>query len=166
MRNRLRPSVDDETGAVLVLALIFTVVVAMVIASLAAWSANDIGNIANFKQSRATLTAAEGALQAQMTAMRYVYATTCPGTPTTIDGVSIVVTCSTTVSLSSSQTRAVTFTASPQGQSSKVLITASVIYDDYSSVFLTDDCLPSTPSPTTCGSGMTVQSWIVTPNSS
>jgi hypothetical protein len=165
MRNRLRPSVDDETGAVLVLALIFTLVVAMVIGSLATWSANDIGNIANFKLSRASLTGAEGAIQAQMTSMRYAYATTCPGTPTTLDGVSIVVTCSAMVNPASSASRVITFTASPQG-SSRVLVTTQVTYDDYSSVFNTNDCLPSTPSPTTCGSGMTVNSWVMTPASS
>ena len=159
------PRRRDESGAVLVLALVFTMVVSVVVGSLALASANDILNIANFKTSRSTLAAAEGAVQAQIGAMRYVYATTCPGKPYTLDGASIVVTCTATVNPGSSASRVVTFTASPQGQSSVTLISAQVTYDDYSSSFNKNDCLASTPSPTTCGAGMTVNSWVLNPGS-
>jgi hypothetical protein len=140
----------------------FIVVVGVIIGSLAMASGNDIMNIGNFKTSRATVTAAEGATQSQMNAMRYVYATTCPGTPYSLNGASIVVTCSTTTNPASSASRVVTFTASPQGSSTTV-ISAQVTYDDFSSSFNKNDCLASTPSPTTCGTGMTVNSWVVSP---
>jgi hypothetical protein len=155
----------DEAGATLVLALMFIAVAGVIIGALAMGSGNDIMNIGNFKTSRATLNAAEGATQAQMNAMRYVYTTTCPGTPYSLDGVSIVVTCTATVNPGSSSSRVVTFTASPPGQSSVTLISAQVIYDDFSSSFNTNDCLASNPSPTTCGSGMTVNSWVLNPGS-
>lgn len=153
----------DETGATLVLALVFTMVIGVIVGSLAMASGNDIRNIGNFKSSRASLNAAEGATQAQMSAMRYVYATTCPGTPYTLNGASVVVTCTTTVNPASSASRVVTFSATPQGNSSNVLINAVVTYDDFSSSFDKNDCLASTPSPTTCGAAMTVNSWVVAP---
>jgi hypothetical protein len=141
----------------------FIVVAGGIIGSLALASGNDIMNIGNFKTSRASLNAAEGATQAQMNAMRYVYATTCPGTPYSLDGASISVTCTATVNPASSATRVVRFTASPQGHSGTKLISAQVTYDDYSSSFNTNDCLASNPSPTTCGAGMTVNSWVINP---
>jgi hypothetical protein len=157
------PRVRDESGAVLILALLFTLIVGLTVGALATWSANDIHNIGNFKATRGTLSAAEGAMQAQMSTMRYAYATTCPGSPYTLNGVSIVVTCTATANPASSASRVVNLTASPQGQASKVLIAAQVTYDDFSSVFNKNDCLASTPSPTTCGSGMTVNSWVIAP---
>ena len=145
----------------LVLALVFTMVVAILVGSLAMASANDILNIGNFKSSRSTLAAAEGATQAQIGAMRYVDATTCPGTPYTLNGASIVVTCTATVNPASGRT--INYTAYPQGRPSAVLITATVTFVDYSSTFNTTDCTPSTPNPTTCGAGMTINSWVVAP---
>ncbi len=164
-RWQRRPLTKDEGGATLILALMFITVAGVIIGSLAMASGNDIMNIGNFKTSRASLIAAEGATQAQMNAMRYVYATTCPGTPYSLDGVSIVVTCAATVNPASSASRVVTFTASSQGLSGTTLISAQVSYDDFSSSFNKNDCLASTPSPTTCGSGMTVTSWVLNPGS-
>jgi Tfp pilus assembly protein PilX len=164
-RSRRSPHTGtrDETGATLVLALMFMVVIAVIVGSLAMASGNDILNIGNFKTSRASLSAAEGAIQSQMSSMRYSYATSCPGTPYTLNGATIVVTCTTTVNPASSASRVVNFTAVPQGQSSTTLIAALVTYDDFSSSFNKNDCLASTPSPTTCGSGMTVNSWVIRP---
>jgi hypothetical protein len=68
-------------------------VVGLVVGALAASLSNDIHNLVYFKSARSSVSAAEGATQAQITAMRYVYATTCPGTPYPLDGASIVVTC-------------------------------------------------------------------------
>lgn len=163
--TRWRPPVrtQGETGATLILALMFLTVVGVIVASLALASGNDILNIGNFKTSRAALTAAEGAVQAQMSSMRYVYATTCPGTPYTLDNESIVVTCTATLNPASSASRVLQISASPQGHSSAILITAQVSFDDFSSSFNKNDCLASTPSPTTCGSGMTINSWVVNP---
>jgi hypothetical protein len=82
-----------------------------------------------------------------------------------LNGASIVVTCTTTTNPASSASRVVTFTASPQGHSGTKLISAQVTYDDFSSSFNTNDCVASTPSPRTCGSGMTVNSWVLNPGS-
>ena len=165
-RSRCAPRSRNEAGATLVLALMFTTVIGVIIGSLAMASGNDILNIGNFKTSSQTLSAAEGAIQTQMNSMRYSYATTCSGSPYTLDTESIVVTCTTTVNSASSASRVVQFSASPQGHSSTVLIAATVTYDDFSSSFNTNNCLASTPSPTTCGSGMTVNSWVVNPGGS
>ena len=48
-RSHRVPRRRDESGAVLVLALVFTMVVAILVGSLAMASANDILNIGNFK---------------------------------------------------------------------------------------------------------------------
>jgi hypothetical protein len=79
------------------------------------------------------------------------------------DEASIVVTCTATVNPQSSASRVINFTASPQGQVSRALIAAQVTFNDFSSAFNKSDCLASTPSPTTCGSGMTVNSWVINP---
>jgi Tfp pilus assembly protein PilX len=160
-RRHRSPRGADESGSVLVLALVFMLVVGLVVGALAASLSNDIHNLVYFKGARSSLSAAEGATQAQMSAMRSVYATTCPGTPYTLDGATIAVTCTTTVNPASSASRVITFTA--LGPGSKVLIVAQVTFDDFSISFNKNDCLASTPSPTTCGSGMTINSWVVTP---
>jgi hypothetical protein len=141
----------------------FVTVAAVLIGSLTMASGNDILNIGHFKSSRAALVAAEGATQTQMNAMRYVYSTTCPGSPYTLNGVSVVVTCTATANPASSASRAVTFTASPQAHRNEKLISAQVSYDDFSASFNTNNCLSSNPSPTTCGAGMTVNSWVLNP---
>lgn len=165
-RRRHSPRVRNETGAMLILALMFTTVIGVIIGAMAMATGNDILNIANFKDSRAAVSAAEGAIQTQMNSMRYVYGTTCSGTPYTLNGESIVVTCTTTVNASSSASRVVQFSAAPQGHSSAVLIAATVTYDDFSSSFDTNNCLASTQNPKTCGSGMTVNSWVINPGGS
>jgi len=165
-RRPRSPRVADESGAILILALAFLLFVGLAVGALATWSANDIRNVANLKQARGTLSAAEGATQAQMSAMRYAYATTCPGSPYTLDGTSIVVSCTASVNPASSASRVINFTASPQGQANTFLIAAQVTYDDFSSTFNKNDCLASTPSPTSCGSGMTVNSWVIAPGGS
>jgi hypothetical protein len=157
------PRGADESGSVLVLALVFMLVVGLVVGALAASLSNDIHNLVYFKGARSSLSAAEGATQAQMSAMRSVYATTCPGAAYTLDGASIVVTCTATVNPASSASRVINFTAS-QSPSNKVLLAAQVTFDDFSVGFNKNDCLASTPSPTSCGSGMTINSWVVTPN--
>jgi hypothetical protein len=155
------PRTQDESGAILVLAMMFLLTISLIVGALGFAMSNDIHNISAFKASRDTLSAADQAVQAQIGAMRYVYGTTCPGTPYTYDGQSIVVTCTAQVDEGNSASRIVSFTAVPQGHST-VLVAAQVTFDDFSSVTLyKNDC--QKPNPTTCGSGMSVDSWVVTP---
>ena len=56
--------INDDAGAVLILALIFMVVTSLIVTGLAAFAGNDINNIGNIKtHSRSALYAADGAVQ-------------------------------------------------------------------------------------------------------
>ena len=63
----------DETGAVLVLALMFMVVTGLIVTGLTAWSGNDITNIGNLKLARITVYTADSAIQDAISNMRYSY---------------------------------------------------------------------------------------------
>jgi hypothetical protein len=55
--------VRDESGAVLVLALVFAFVVSLIVLGIAEWSGNDLKNTANFQNSRTALYGAGGVTQ-------------------------------------------------------------------------------------------------------
>jgi hypothetical protein len=174
----------DESGAILVLALIFMVVAALLITGLAAWESNDINNIGTLKSDRTTLYAADGAIQVAIANTRYVYpSTTTPGfcpnpkgpstDPFTVDGQSINVWCAQSVNPTncpiSACTRIETLSAFPQSQcmttpcSGNPYVLAEVIFDDNTSASSGssfNDCNLS-GAKTTCGSTMTVYSYTV-----
>ena len=110
-----------ETGAVLILVLIFTVVVAVIAGALASWAINDLGNVSKFRNVGSKLYAAGGATEVAIRASRYTYScpagTTvsctypCPGTttPITINNDTIQDWCTTT--LNAGVSRVVVLTA-------------------------------------------------------
>ena len=51
--------VDDEQGAVLILALMFLVVIALMVGGLATWTSNSLGDTLTFSQERSAQYAAE-----------------------------------------------------------------------------------------------------------
>jgi hypothetical protein len=165
MTHTVRRRDPDEAGAVLILALIFAVVTAMIVGALAAWTSNDIKNIGNLRSSRSMLSAADGATQAAMGNIRYVYWTSgsCGG-PFTINTWTFTVTCtlSSPVNEGSINSRVVTVNAFLSGNP-KAVLQAQVTYDDFASPPSDkNDC--NTATPTTCGTGMTVNSWVVQPS--
>lgn len=177
LRARRRPRVLDESGAVLVLALVFMVVAALLVTGLTAWSGNDIKNIGNFKTTRSAVYAAGGAIQIATWNIRYSYQGTgsgfCPTSdsststdPFTLDNEAIDVWCTITTNEGSSDSRKVTLSAypvadcSPTGCSGSPYIQSEVIFNDYSSTNV-NEC--SSTTTTTCGSGQTVVSWVVQP---
>jgi hypothetical protein len=165
----------DETGAVLILALVFIVGVSLVITALAGWASNDLRNTSNFATDRSALYAVGGATELAISNARYSYSATlttsaCPGTnPVTLDGESVKVWCSTVPfpALSPpnpSITRAVTFSAclasiSQSSCTASPYIQAVVYFDDISSTSNVDNC--TSTSNQTCGTSMIVDSWIV-----
>jgi hypothetical protein len=184
----------SEEGAILVLALIFMVVTALVVTGLLAFSGNDILNAGNLQSARSAAYASDGAIQVAMWNMRYTFPTSaqqttagfCPnpsGQPSTntnsfkpinngtqpLDGQPIIVWCGpVTVG---AQTRSVTFYAYPPSQcqsscTGQAYIQAHVVYNDLGgtqsgSNNMEYKCSSSTTD--TCGTGMTVDSWIVEP---
>jgi hypothetical protein len=165
---------------VLVLALIFMVSTALVVGALASWTANDVQNIGHFKTARTALYAADAAMQTALSGVRYQYqnfSTTqsCGSStdPFALDGWSIVVLCgfNQTPNEGSSNSRVVNVNAylssqvcgtSPCNAATAPLIAAQVIFNDLSSPGLVSNCPPTPPtSQSTCGTGMTVNSWVV-----
>ena len=61
----------DETGAVLVLALVFLTVAGLIIGSLVTWSSNDILNTGNLQGSRSLSYSADGATDVAIQSARY-----------------------------------------------------------------------------------------------
>lgn len=166
----------------LVLALIFMVVTALVVVSLTAWEGNNIRDIGSLKYGRSALYSSDGALQVAIANTRYTYPSStsgfCSNTPSqastnpfTIDGVAVAVWCTTTFNPSTCPsgvgvcTRQETLSAYPAAQctsascSGNWYVQAVVYFDDFSSSSV-NDCTVS-GAQTTCGSTMTVYSWIV-----
>src|SRR5580692_3615754 len=61
----------DESGAVLVLALVFLVAVAMIVGALATWTSNDLNNSSQFKSARSLQFAVGGATNVAIQNIRY-----------------------------------------------------------------------------------------------
>jgi hypothetical protein len=154
----------DEAGATLILALIFAVVTALIVAALAAWTSNDLKNIANLKSSRSMLSAADGATQAAMGGIRYVYWTSgsCGG-PFTINNWDFTVTCTlSSIDEGSINSRVVIVNTFLSGNP-KAVLQAQVTFNDFASPPSDKNDCNTAPTPTTCGTGMTVNSWVVQP---
>jgi len=162
----------DETGAVLVLALVFLVTVGLIVTALLQWSSNDLKNTSNFKSGRSVVYAAGGATEAAIWSARYSLTSgtnPCPGTGSsiTIGGQAIEVWCTTVSNTQSAATRVVTLSACATGLSSvcaNPFLVATVTFDDYSNGNPNaNNCLQATPplARKTCGTGMTLNSWVV-----
>jgi hypothetical protein len=172
----------DETGAILILAIAFLLVVSVIVAGLASWTMNNLNNTLQFQHAGARLYAAEGATQVALRASRYTYPANtspagyaCPGetTPlTSINGVYVQVWCVTVippVNLSAlTTTREVTLTACQVASASSpafactgsaVLLTAVVYLDDYDPVSHLNTGCTSVANETACGFSMTIVSW-------
>src|SRR5271165_5564156 len=61
----------DESGAVLVLALIFMVAVGLIVGGLASWTSNDLKNALNFQSARNAQYALSSASQLAIQNIRY-----------------------------------------------------------------------------------------------
>ena len=173
-----------ESGAVLILALVYLVTIGLVVAALASWASNDLNNTTKFNAvnelhysvSSVTNTAIQTIrysplpsatpTQKQPTALGNCW--TPSGTPNsqlTINTYTVTVWCSTFEDNTSGNTRQVTFYAclssltSTQCQSTP-LLTAVVTFDDYPTgggILLTSQCNLGAGQ---CGYSQTLNSWI------
>lgn len=183
-----RVSRRADSGAVLILALIFIVAVSLVVAALADGAMNDLNNTSQFSAASQLRYALGGATNAAIYTVRYNPSPANPtlaeyaGSPTPvapcwssgpttspINGYTVAVYCTTVINLTKSQTRTVTFYAcqwtaglSANSCATSPQLTAVVAFDDYPSggaPLLTTQCNLVVPAPTTCGSGQTLESW-------
>jgi hypothetical protein len=176
---RFRAGALDESGAVLVLALLFMMITGLLILGLLSWSGNNLNSVAAFEQSRSLNYAANSAMEKAIQDVRYS-TTACPSTGLSIpaNGVTIDVWCIDSVTGTSVETeggtaasRAITFyacssTAAAQGicgvpsaskPKLKPYLEVGVTYDDYAS---SNQIGSSLPCSTTCGTSMTINSWV------
>ena len=185
IRQRRRAIVaHDETGAALILALLFLVAIGVVVGSLASWATNDLQNSSQFASARTLQYAVNGATESAVQTIRYSPLTSTNGasTPTacwgtgstselTINGTTVGVWCSTVYTPTSANTRVVTFWACPISTSqssltpnqlatvcvSSTTLKAVVTFGDYPPGF----SAPSAgPCVVYCGTSMTINSWV------
>ncbi len=186
--NRVAKTSVDEAGATLILALIFIVICSLLLLSLVTFTGNDLLNTGNLRNERTLEFSAASATNASIEATRYTdnaYTSTTnqdcmPNGVTSMtilpsmaaavpdDVVTVVCGNGTTSSLSSQYRTvnlyacqgAVTAASCSTSGSSKPILTAQVQYDDYSSSGY-DNFECSSTTIATCGTGMTIESWVV-----
>jgi hypothetical protein len=171
----------SEDGSVLILALVFLLVGALIIGSLASWTTTNLANTTKFKNEGALLYAAGGATQVAMWSARYSYPINtkptgypCPGSNPAIliNGRYIADWCVTTPNINLTITRQLVMTAclmtsaasltqscaSVPALRTNALLTAIVDFDDNtSSTKANENCIPT--NPVNCGANMTILSW-------
>lgn len=172
----------EETGAVLILALVFLVVVSLITLSMASWTSSDLMNSIRFTAAQSTVATANSATEVAVQDARFYFdADTLYASPPisclspasgTINGLSVSVWCSTQWNPQSRSTRVVTFSTCLSSQSATVcsanpLLQVAVTYDDYPATNDYSSCPPvstttsTTVAPTSsCGTGMKIDTWV------
>ncbi len=171
----------DEEGVTLVLVLAFLMAIALVVLSLVRATGNDLLSTANLKVQRLTEYAADSATSIAVQSVRYsgAYNAIPPsppnptkdcypgGSPETFDSAKISVFCTLDqYNPISGVTRVMTFytCAGPltggNCSSSNAILQAQVIFDDYDTAAPNNNYFCSTTASSTCGSAMTINSWI------
>lgn len=176
----------EESGAVLLLALIFVIVMSVTLLAIVNFAGDALINTANLKGQRALEYSADAATDAAIQTVRYSYyafdGTTnasgdcvpdgtvliLPDTATmpAVNGSTMTVTCSGVINRDpvthqpQQNTRTVTFTTCEQATctNSNAIIVAIVTFQDYSTAGIYK--CTSAPDSATCGTGDIVQSWI------
>lgn len=162
-----------ERGATLALALVIVTAVGLLVAGLARLATNSMLSTDSLRTQRALEYAAQGATDAAVQAVRYTYnaytttALCTPGGTSSVitSSVAVEVYCSGSVNVWSGSTRVVNFYACSSGTlqgpcTSTPVVRAQVTFDDYSTANAYH-CGAGAANPMTCGSGMTINSWIV-----
>jgi hypothetical protein len=175
----------SESGAVLILVLVFTVVVAVIAGALASWAINDLSNVAKFRAVGSKLYAAGGATEVAIRASRYTYScpagTTvsctypCPGTttPITINTFTVQDWCTTTVNAGVSRVVVLTAYLLPSPSNSlsgpgmingsthvPAVLTATVYFNDNPPSYNPANPTCTSSNESTCGINMQIVSWV------
>lgn len=174
----------NESGSVLVLALLYLVAISLILGALASWVTNDLNNSSRFASARSLQFAANSATELAIQNIRYAPLLSAgqtlnasppgycwgSGAPSqlagnSVNGIGVEVWCSTVWSPSSANTRVVTFSACLSGVSA----TTCAINPKLEAVVAFDDYPPGVSTPnsgvcaTYCGSGLTIESWLWAP---
>ena len=164
----------DESGASLILALVFILVTSVTVLSLSTLASNGLNSVAKFRTPQLARSAVNSAMTTAVDEERYTVTPASVTSPPALCTPSVTIPesnqsytfaiwCSTTLNLGSKQTRTVTFTACPSTStqtncSSSQLLVAVVIFDDYTypvSQILTSYCTKN------CGTAEKISSWVL-----
>lgn len=179
----------SESGAILILALVYIFTVGLIVAALADWATNDLTNTAHFTTARSLQYALSSVTETAIQSIRYIpMPSTTPATgvatppasspgycwtPATgftddelnpvIDGENVAVWCSTVENLPQAATRVVTFYACLNTTSNTACANAPLL----EAVVAFDDYPPGgsplliaqCAASVNCGEGMTVENW-------
>ena len=151
---------NDETGAVLILALVFVVIIAFMLVALVDLTGNDLLNTLNLHKERSVEYAADGSVDSAIEVVRYQAGEgglqePCPVTSFTgansLNGIDVSVNCVAIPPLQPG-TRQVQFTACPGSASScgSGLLQAVVTYTDF-----------DTSNAPSVGYSASIDSWLV-----
>jgi hypothetical protein len=170
----------DESGVVLLMALVFIFAIGMVIAAIATFATTAYTSSSNLSSQRATESNAESAATTAIDYLRSNYVAlsttassncmppTAPMYGSSSTGGVMTVTCTGSATFGSAASRDVTFSVCPgTGATTRcgsVLLYAEVVYDDLppNAAPSADTCTPGTTAlPNSCGVGMTVVQWDV-----
>ncbi len=175
----------DEVGASLMLAIAMLLVVSVVVTALLGWARNDLNNVAHFRAAESLQSAVNSATEVAVQNVRYNFTGSslnqsppadCSQVPVSITAGSgvvsynLIVWCSTAWSRASavtSNTRVVTFSTCLSSASASLCATSPLLrvvatMDDYGYPV---QAANTAPCSTTCGSGVTINSWVQNPKS-
>ncbi|HZU80806.1 MAG TPA: hypothetical protein VE991_12890 [Acidimicrobiales bacterium] len=146
------------------MALIFLVAISLVVVALATQTTNNVKNSVALKGQRSLEFGANSATEIAVQQARYEYSV--PSGPNAclsglpVNGTTFAVTCSTTYNPASASTRVVAFYTCSSGSCgpSNNLVAAQVSFNDYSAAGI-DSCSVATTA--SCGTGMAVNSWVL-----
>ena len=169
-----------ESGASLILALVFLIVVSLIVISIAGLTAADLRLTSSFGAAQSMTAAADGATSVAVQQARYVFDASTLNTPAPCDAASptqnfnaqtVQSWCDTQWSPQSAATRTVIVSTCPSTVTAGVaceaspLLQAIVVFDDYPASSSYASCSPIVAGVTptfqnkTCGSQMVLQSW-------
>lgn len=134
--HRRSEATYDESGATLVIALIFVVAVGALIAALVGLTGNNLVTTATLQNQKALEYAADGAIETTIQAVRYSASSPCPLTLPTISSNNVVPAMEVECGGLIGPTSQITFFACPVGQSvasceASPLVQAQVLFVNY-----------------------------------
>jgi hypothetical protein len=160
----------NDSGATLVLALVFLTVTSLIVFALLSWSGNNIKSVGAFQDQRTVNYAVNGAMETAVQDVRYS-TTACPSTGLVVpsNGLTVDVYCSPNPETEggTAASRVITFKACTSDVSASACATKPYLqvvatFDDYSSSSIMGSSILCSA---TCGTTMRINSWTFTQSS-
>ena len=168
--------IRGETGASLILALVFLIVASLIVVSIAGLTATGLGLTTSYATAQSMTAAADVVTEAAIQQARYDFEQAtlnnpvrCTSTQSPSNEPAVQAWCDTLWDYASPSTRTVIVSTCLNSISTGVacevspLLQAIVVFDDYPTAYSESSCLPVSPlnpvQNTTCGEQMSLNSW-------